>query len=438
MVLRCCRAFDEACTLAPAISRKQRDRSDNHHSALMTGSGLKGYLIEKEAAMSMLRTRTFVVVVSLSLVFSLTSFGQSSGPLDERSLGLAQRQNILSNYPAIEGTWANEVGVKIFNSLLSTSIVRPGRSLEYQLTIIDDPDINAFTTGYGEVYITKGIIRKVLGKEPGLWAVVLGHEIGHSMMGHVYKAYQREYDFQLQRASLQLLAQQGNQIAQWTLLGMDTAGRLAKLKVSRDEENEADHLGLLMMAEAGIHPDFAIATCRRMRNELGDQGKVAAFFGSDHPRWATREENVWRNYDQAMSVFQAKWNDPSRSPGGAPPAVGRVGTVKATKVENTKSIVISLPYILRNAGEAYIEIIFEHKNAKVPGAMPEFQFKDGTLRVVRPARVSAGNEASEFTVSVPATAPGTKERKLDAWVGISAGGKWIAFSQAFRVSFPKP
>jgi hypothetical protein len=387
--------------------------------------------------MLLINTRTIIRPVTLLLTLSLFCVGQPQGPLDEMTLGLTQREQVLANHSVLQETWANEVGAKVFRSLLETSIVKSGRNLPYQLTLLADTEINAYSTANGGVYVTQGIIESVLGKELGLWGMVLGHEIGHSMSGHVYKAYQRDYDFQLQRANFRWQAQQGNRVAQWALLGLETAGAMAKLKVSRDEENEADRLGLLMMAEAGIHPDFAIETCRRLRNTVGDQSKIAAFFGSDHPRWATREENMWRYSEQALSAFRSRWDDPARSPGGVPPVVGLIGPGKATKQEAMKSVTISIPYLVRNASEASVEIIFKHKNVLVPAALPEYQYKDGSLRVARPAKISTGNEAAEFTINVPTTALGTKERKLDAWAVISVDGKWIAVSPAFQVSFPK-
>ena len=45
-----------------------------------------------------------------------------------------------------------------------------------------------------------------------------------------------------------------------------------------------------------------------------------AFF-SDHPRWATREERITKNYDLALSAFNASWPIVAQSPGGLPPQI---------------------------------------------------------------------------------------------------------------------
>src|SRR5262245_45912223 len=54
--------------------------------------------------------------------------------------------------------------------------------LTYYFTVLDSPDINAFTTGGGYVYITRGIMN-YLNSEAEL-AAVLGHEIGHVTARH--------------------------------------------------------------------------------------------------------------------------------------------------------------------------------------------------------------------------------------------------------------
>jgi len=90
------------------------------------------------------------------------------------------------------------------------------------------------------------------------------------------------------------------------------------MKLGRDDELEADRLGLLMMAEAGYHPDYALLLMRRLHESTGDHGKVATFLLSDHPRWETREKKVQEAYSEAMRIFQTHWQSAENSPGGVP------------------------------------------------------------------------------------------------------------------------
>jgi predicted Zn-dependent protease len=57
--------------------------------------------------------------------------------------------------------------------------------IKYQIYAIKDSMINAFTFG-GRIYVTAGMYKKCGGKTPLLYAIV-GHEIGHSELGHIKK-----------------------------------------------------------------------------------------------------------------------------------------------------------------------------------------------------------------------------------------------------------
>ncbi len=389
----------------------------------------------------MFRGKFFPSSASFLVVALLTrmAFGQSSGPLDELTLGLQQRNQIISNFRALQNTKVNELGDKVFQALLATSVVKAsGRNLPWELVLIVSDDINAFTTAGGKIFVTTGMIEKVLGSDYGLWAAVLGHEIGHGLSNHVYKAYVRHYEHELQRVNLQNLSNQGQTWASWALLAHMTAGKLTKLKVSRNDESEADYLGLMMMAESGVHPDYAIAMCRRMASAVGDLGKVMTFFSSDHPRWATREENAWRNWNAAKARFGNRWHDPSRSPAGVPPPIVGFGRIEWAKDDKNKAITISVPYIVRNLKNATVGVVFQDKGAFVQGVLPDFKFHNGTLGVMQPASESVGIESFPFSISIPSAALGTKERKLEAFLVIWADGKTIGYSEKFKVSFPKP
>jgi len=381
-----------------------------------------------------LRLLSFLAV----LLLTPAVFGQS-GPMDELTLGLQQRNQIFSSFHVIQNTQANAMGEKIFRSLLETSVARSARrDVPWELTLLASDDVNAFSTAGGKVYVTSGMMERVLGLNYGLWASVLGHEVGHVLANHQYKAYYRAYEHELQRINLVNLSNQGQTWAGWALLAHMTAGKLAKLKVSRDDESEADYLGLMMMAEAGVHPDYAPAMCSHMALAVGDTGKFWTFFSSDHPRWATREENAWRGWTQAMSVFRTRWSESANSPGGAPPPIVRLGAVRFDKDKKLKTVTIEAPYLVRNLKNARVGIIFGYKNATVPGALADYRYSDGSLGIARDASISTGIEEKLFTVTIPATALATKERKLDAQIVIWIDRKMAIRSQAFRVEFPKP
>ena len=254
------------------------------------------------------------------------------------------------------------------------------------------------------------------------------------MAAHHYKAYVRKMQVQATKQLIGSLIGGANGANMQVLAGM--GGALINQKLSRNDEMEADRLAMQMIAEAGVHPDFAITGFRRMQAR-GEQSKLEAFFAS-HPRWATREENANKAYNDALAVFRANWADAAKSPGGAPPVVATLGEVKVSKDDKTKEAVITFPYNVRNAKAASVNILFAHKGKSVAGVASDFQLHGGSFGIVRTAQISASPNGETFTIRIPAAALNSKDRKLSTVVQIVADEEIVAASQSFKTSIPKP
>lgn len=239
-------------------------------------------------------------------------------PLDEVTLGINARKTILSQHSLYDDPAAAEIGSRAFRLLMGTPMAKDGDVRTYHLTLLNQPEANAYSTAGGQIYVTSGMLA-VIGNDVGLWAAAIAHEAGHVIAHHQYKQYVRQVELKLTRELLRQEATKGNTAVQWAWLISVGGGQLLNMKLNRDDELEADRLGLKMMAEAGIHPDYALRLMERLKHMTGDRSKVAAFLTSDHPRWETREKKTKQAYEEALRVFQARWKDASESPGGAPP-----------------------------------------------------------------------------------------------------------------------
>jgi predicted Zn-dependent protease len=118
---------------------------------------------------------------------------------------------------------------------------------EFKFFVIDDEAINAFTTGCCNVYVNRGLLVS-LNSEAEL-AGVLGHEIGHITARHPARRQTRGV-----AASLGAMAAA-------ILTGSNAIGQLANIGAQawmmgygRDNEMEADRLGLKYMMKAGYNP----------------------------------------------------------------------------------------------------------------------------------------------------------------------------------------
>lgn len=340
----------------------------------------------------------------------------------------------LAAHRKIVGTPANRIAEDVLRRLISTSMGRAAPPLPWEVRLIQDSHINAYLSGAGKLTVTSGIV-PLLGNDRGTWAAVLGHEIGHVVVHRQFKAYLPGFQAELQKAYLQARAAQADNGPARALHLVPLGGGLANLKLAREREYEADRVGLMMMAEAGYHPDFAIILDRRMRAVRPDQPKYAEFL-SGHPRWASREERIMRAYHVALAIFESRWHDPAQSPGGNPPPLGTIGALIATQNAEEQSLVLHVPINVRNAAGMQVRVaaIFLDKGRRVQAA-PEYRSRDGSLVLNSPLPRSS-NESPEVLLRLPTTALATKHRKLSAVVFLVAGDDILDISsKPLRLNF---
>ena len=132
-------------------------------------------------------------------------------------------------------------------------------SLPWHFTVADVPAVNAFALPGGYIYITRGIL-PFLDDESQL-AGVLGHEIGHVTARHAASQYSKSTLSQVGLIATAILAPGGQALAQAGGTGLG----LLLLKNSRDDEAQADQLGVRYTSRAGWDP----AGIPRMLTTLG-------------------------------------------------------------------------------------------------------------------------------------------------------------------------
>lgn len=168
---------------------------------------------------------------------------------------------------------------------------------DWQVHVIDEPDqANAFVLPGGKVFVFTGII-PIAQDENGL-AAVLGHEIAHNVAHHVGERLSRQV-FTMAAAFLvstvfDVSGQFGNGIADLALT----------LPNGRTQESEADHIGLLMMAEACYDPRQAPNLWKRMAENEKKRGGAPPQFLSTHPSSGTRGQAMEKWMPEAMGKYE--------------------------------------------------------------------------------------------------------------------------------------
>ncbi len=125
------------------------------------------------------------------------------------------------------------------------------RKLPYQFFVVNSGSVNAFALPGGPVFVTRGLLLK-LNSESEL-AGVLSHELGHINARHHAKFLEKMYAMDLLFSIGSLLVSDkpyGQALLQFGQIG----GQLLALKFSRDQEREADSLGVIYSLKAGYDP----------------------------------------------------------------------------------------------------------------------------------------------------------------------------------------
>jgi predicted Zn-dependent protease len=167
---------------------------------------------------------------------------------------------------------------------------------KWEFNLVESKDINAWCMPGGKVAVYTGIL-PVTKDDAGL-ATVMGHEIAHAIAHH-----------SSERASQTAAAQLGGGV-----LGAATGsealsqiyglgGQLALLKYSRNQESEADRLGLIFMAMAGYNPDRAVDFWQRMSSAKQGGGAPPEFL-STHPSDETRIANIQKRLPEAHKYYK--------------------------------------------------------------------------------------------------------------------------------------
>ena len=160
-------------------------------------------------------------------------------------------------------------------------------NLPYQFAILDTSVINAFAVPGGYVYVTRGILA-LMSSEAELSAV-LGHELGHVNARHSVRRMSQMLIVQLGLAVGSALSDTVAKISGVASIGM----QLLFLKYSRDDEREADALGIDYSRKGAYNPGEMVAFFSSLQ-KMGDLsgGHSLPGFLSTHPLTSERIQNV--------------------------------------------------------------------------------------------------------------------------------------------------
>jgi Zn-dependent protease with chaperone function len=171
------------------------------------------------------------------------------------------------------------------------------RKWKWEVNLIGTQSINAFCMPGGKIAVFTGILDKLKLSDDEV-AMVLGHEMAHALREH---ARERIAKSQGTGALLSLGAQ---------LFGLGDLGnaaasvgtRLLTLKFGRDDEIEADLIGLDLGARTGFDPKASVTLWQKMAKASGNKGGPA--FLSTHPSGTDRIKRLRDNIPRVEGLYR--------------------------------------------------------------------------------------------------------------------------------------
>lgn len=219
-----------------------------------------------------------------------TIFTGGMSPEDERRVGAQEHSKIVAEFGgAYEDPELAAYVDRIGDELVAVS-EQP--NLDFTFTVLDTPIINAFALPGGYVYVTRGLVE--LANDEAELAGVMAHEIGHVTGRHSAERYGSNVAATLANLGVAILA--GGQAAQLS----STATQLALQSYSRDQELEADTLGVRYLARNSYDPEAmasfleSMQAHSRLEAELAGNPGAADEFNimQTHPRTSDRIEQA--------------------------------------------------------------------------------------------------------------------------------------------------
>ncbi|MCX5680690.1 MAG: M48 family metallopeptidase [Candidatus Omnitrophica bacterium] len=157
------------------------------------------------------------------------------------------------------------------------SKVSDRQDYEYHFYLIEKDDLNAFATPGGFVYVYTGLFDKL--KTDDAIASVVAHEIGHCAARHIAKKFQAALGYNI--IGVVVLSQVNAEAQAIAAQSSDVAMNLVFSAFSRQDEYQADSLGIKYLCLAGYNPNGMIESFEVLKKE--EKGDFVPLWLRTHP-----------------------------------------------------------------------------------------------------------------------------------------------------------
>ena len=166
----------------------------------------------------------------------------------------------------------------------------------WEVNLLQSATVNAFCMPGGKIAFYMGILSKLQLSDDEV-AAIMGHEVAHALREHARERFGKTLATQLGAGALSYALGLGGAGREVVNMG----GQLLTLKFSRDDETEADIVGMDLAARAGYNPAAGVTLWQKM---IAAAKGAPPQFLSTHPAGDTRIRDIQAKLPKVMPLYQ--------------------------------------------------------------------------------------------------------------------------------------
>lgn len=167
---------------------------------------------------------------------------------------------------------------------------------QWEVNILNSNQINAFCMPGGKIAFYTGILEQLKLTDDEV-AMIMGHEVAHALREHARERMGKSAATNIGISLGASLLGLGNTGAQLASMG----GQLLSLKFGREDESEADLVGMELAARAGYNPRAGVSLWQKMG--AASKGAPPQFL-STHPSGPTRIKDIEANLPKVEPLYE--------------------------------------------------------------------------------------------------------------------------------------
>ena len=219
----------------------------------------------------------------------------------EATLGVSSFNQMKQQVPISKDPVANALVQKV-GQRIAEQAKQQLPNAQWEFIVFESKEANAFCLPGGKIGVYTGIL-PITKDEAGL-ATVLGHEVAHATSHHGGARMSRALALQGLGVAVDAgTASMENHAAMVAAYGA-VAQVGVELPFSREDESEADRIGLRFMARAGYNPEAAVAFWERFAAFNAKAGSEGVWFLRTHPLSTTRIQQLKTWMPEAKAQYR--------------------------------------------------------------------------------------------------------------------------------------